>query len=120
MSIETQIQNQRKQLDDILRSIDGVKKVYYQPPESMQLKYPCIIYEPSGQNVMYANDSRYLTFMEYTLTLIDRDPESIIQKSILDLRKNADANCYVKFDRFFTADNLNHWTYRLAFTKGMW
>lgn len=116
----SEIQNQRLMLDNTLRSIEGVKKVYYQPPASIKLQYPCLMYEPSNPDTMYADDRRYLMFMGYTLTLIDTDPESIIQKHILDLNKNLDSNCFVKFDRFFTSDNLNHWTYSLTYTKAIW
>ena len=117
---KTVIESQRDYLDDILRSIDGVKKVYYQPPASIHLEYPCILYKLSGYNRMYANGVCYASWPEYEVTLIDHDPESILQKRMLDLGKDADSNCYVQFNRFFTSDNLNHWAYRLTFTKASW
>ena len=37
----------RLELHRILNDIPGVRGVYYQPPESLKLKYPAIIYSRS-------------------------------------------------------------------------
>ena len=110
------IEDQRDILDEILRNIEGVKKVYFQPPDSMKLQYPCLIYELSGFTEENADNNTYLSFPRYTLTLIDRNPESILQKRVKDLKQG----CYVSFDRFFTSDNMNHWVYNLIFSKALW
>lgn len=112
----TVIENQRDRLHSILTSIKGPKKVYYQPPSTERLVYPCLIYTLEKINTRYANGNRYLSVPLYTLLLIDYDPESIIQKEIMDLR----GDCHVKFNRYYTADNLNHWSYDLYFTKALW
>lgn len=116
---QTPIENQREILHDILSSIDGVAKVYYQPPSKEQLVYPCILYSLNRYDVKYSNGSRYLTWPSYEVTLIDRNPESMIQKSIMDLGI-VEPTCYVRFDRLYTADNLNHWVYTLSFTQAVW
>ena len=116
---KTVIESRREELDAILRSIEGVNKVYFQPPRSSKLEYPCILYELSGYSRMYANGVCYASWPEYDLTLIDHNPESMLQKRILDLSEDKDSNCYVQFNRFFTSDNLNHWSYKLTFTKVM-
>jgi hypothetical protein len=113
---QTPIEIQRECLHDILCSIDGVAKVYYQPPSNIHLKYPCIIYNLDNINTDYANDKRYRSIPTYTLTLIDKDSESPIQKSIMDLNDG----CHVKFNRFFTTDNLAHFVYTLIFNKQLW
>ena len=38
---------QRSDFQTVLESIPGVEKVYFQPPESVKLVYPCILYEYS-------------------------------------------------------------------------
>lgn len=113
---KTLIETQREALQTILENIDGVKKVYYQQPYTKSLVYPCIIYSLNRFDTKYADDRRYLSFPSYTITLIDYDPESEIQKRIFDLG----GPCSVSFDRFFTADNLYHWAYTLVFTKSLW
>ena len=111
---------QRTALDAILRQVEGVKKVYYQPPASISLEYPCIIYSLSSYDIKYAANKRTLVWAEYTATLIDKDPESPIHDRMMNLGSEIDSNCFVHFDRFFTADYLNHWTYRITFTKKSW
>lgn len=113
---QTVIETQRDYIQNILSGIDGVKKVYFQPPKDTQLAYPCIIYSLDGVRSNYANGQRYLTFPSYSLTLIDYDTESIIQKYLLDLT----GDCHISFDRFYTSDNLNHWVYTLSFSKALW
>lgn len=113
---QTVIEQQRECLHEILLSIEGPSKVYFQPPNNIQLEYPCLIYSINRMPVSHADNNRYLMFPVYTLMLIDHDPESIIQKSILDLT----GDCCISFDRFYTADNLNHWVYTLTFTKNLW
>jgi len=113
---ETKIEIQRELLQEILSSIPEVRKVYFQPPESRMLEYPCIIYELSDMSTLYSDNSRYLSFPEYTVTVIDKNPESIIQKRMMDLS----SDCHVDFNRFFTSDNLNHWVYTLVFSKALW
>lgn len=116
--MKTEMEIQREALHDILCNIPGVSKVYYQPPASISLKYPCLLYDFSNYTTIYADNIRIYNWPEYTLTLVDKDPESIIHKRIMDLHGNQ--GCYVRFDRFYTADNLNHWSYNLVFTQKMW
>ena len=113
---KTPTEIQREALYDILSGIEGVKKVYYQQPYSKGIVYPCIIYGLNRLETKYASDRRYLTFPSYMVTLIDYDPDTILQKKILDL----DGPCSVSFDRFFTDDNLYHWAYTLVFTESLW
>lgn len=116
MSQTTEIETQRDYLHKILTSIKGVKKVYFQPPSTERLQYPCIIYSLNKIDTKYANGGRYLSVPSYNLILIDYDVESILQKKVLDLS----GDCHVRFDRYYTADNLNHWSYVLQFTKALW
>jgi len=112
----TEIESQRDEVQEILSGIEGVAKVYFQPPSSQRLTYPCIVYSLNKYNTKYSNNSRYLTYPEYTVTLIDSNPESIIQKRIMDLN----GSCFVGFDRFYTSDNLNHWVYTLIYSSSLW
>lgn len=116
---QTPIEYQREKLQDILSAIDGVAKVYYQPPSKEKLVYPCILYSLNGYDTKYSNGLRYLTWPSYSLILVDRNPESMIQKSIMDLG-SIEPSCCVRFDRFYTAENLNHWAYTLYFTQAIW
>jgi hypothetical protein len=86
----------------------GSTNVYFQPPASLALKYPCIIYEKDTPNVLYANDSPYSHRKRYRVTVIDYDPDSPIPDKVAMLP-------YSKFATSYKADNLNHDVYELYF-----
>lgn len=91
----------RSDLQVVLEGILGTNFVYFQPPESIKLSYPCIIYKRSGIRTDYANNYPYSLKKEYTITVIDRDPDSYIPIQIAMLPT-------ARHYRHYTADNLNH------------
>lgn len=99
----------RLKLHEELCVLLGSRSVYFQPPESVCLKYPCIVYSKSGVNKVNANDRYYLGTNEYEITVIDYDPDSTFSNEIL----NRFPMC--SFDRMFTSDNLNHWVLTLYY-----
>lgn len=96
----------RLTLQSKLEAIPGVKKVYYQPPESTKLTYPCIIYSLGNEKVKYANNILYKGKISYTVTIIDKDPDSPIPEEIRKLD-------YCSFDRGYASDNLNHFVFTI-------
>lgn len=82
--------------------------VYFQPPESVKLKYPCIIYERRTGDTIYANDLPYRFEQCYTVTVIDANPDSKLPYEVAKLPM-------CKMDRCFTSDNLNHTTFILYY-----
>lgn len=98
----------RETLQTLLESLLGSRNVYYQPPESVKLSYPCIVYERSGIRTDSANNKIYRKYNRYTVTYIDEDPDSEIPNKLLELE-------YCGFDIHFTADNLNHDVFILYF-----
>lgn len=98
----------RLELNQKFKEILGNDNVYFQPPESIKLKYPCIIYERQRVDSDYADDMSYKREMVYNVTLIETDPDSETFEKILDLPQ-----CYS--DRFYTADNLHHGSFILYY-----
>lgn len=98
----------RIELQDILETIPGVKKVYYSPPASIKMKYPCIRYELAGISVHHADNIPYLGGKYYTVTVIDEDPDSEIPERVLGLP-------YCSPDRPYVSDGLNHFVFTLYF-----
>lgn len=103
----------RLELDDIFRSIlnitdptDGDSHVYFQPPESVKMKYPAIRYVLKGYEKVSANNGAYRITPSYEVTLIDANPDSIYVEKLLQLP-------YCRFDRSYTANNLNHFVYTI-------
>lgn len=98
----------RLELQALLVNLLGSTNVYFQPPPSIQMKYPAIVYKRDGRDTIYANDQPYGHKKRYLVTVIDPNPDSLIPDKIAQLP-------LCRFDRFYTADNLNHDVYRLFF-----
>jgi len=98
----------RLDLHAILLTILGSDNVYYQQPPSVQMKYPCIIYKRDDETTIFADNFPYMRTRRYQVTIIDRDPDSEIPDKVSEL-----PSCV--YDRFYTADNLNHDVYKLFF-----
>jgi hypothetical protein len=99
---------QRLELQTILSDILGFNNVYFQPPPTIKMLYPCIVYERDFAETEFASNYPYKVTKRYQVTVIDRDPDSEIPNKIAALPM-----CV--FDRFYTADNLNHDVYKLFF-----
>ena len=92
----------RIDLQTKLESILGSRNVYFQPPESVKMNYPAIVYSRDSIDTLYANDTRYKTTRRYQLILIGKSPDN---GTVDDLLSELPMCSY---DRFYTADNLNH------------
>ena len=110
------IQDHNDEIVNLFSSIDGVSKVYLQPPSNVELEYPCIIITQSDLTVTYADDQPYLAAKSFDLLAIDYDMESSIPGDILKL---AGGNFYIQPGRYYTADNLCHWSFTLIFRKSI-
>lgn len=98
----------RLDLQTLLETLLGNENVYFQPPNNIHMNYPCIIYQYDDYSVKYADNGPYNRQARFQVTVIDRDPDSLIPDKIAELP-------LCSFDRFFTADNLNHNVFNLFF-----
>jgi hypothetical protein len=101
------MQDKRLALHEKLCEILDSRNAYFNPPEDIRMKYPAIRYKLSGIPTTFANNNPYLQNQDYNLILIDYDPDSPLVKKILSLP-------YCKFDRHYTASNLNHWSFTIT------
>lgn len=93
--------NRREELHEILCEALGSRNVYFQPPESIKMKYPAIVYSRDDIDNSFANDSVYMQSLAYSVTVIDSDPDSEIVAKVSRLPR-------CQYDRHYKADNLNH------------
>lgn len=100
--------SQRLNLDKILREILGTSNVYFQPPETVKMKYPAIVYSRDDIENDHADNGVYMQSTVYQVVVIDRDPDSEIVTKVSKLPK-------CTFDRHYAADNLNHDVFTLYF-----
>lgn len=91
----------RLDLQTILEGILGSRNVYFQPPSSVRMQYPAIVYSRKGIEKRSANDSAYHKLPRYEVILVDKNPDSAFVDKILDLP-------YCSYDRHYESDNLNH------------
>ena len=88
-------------MQTLLENILGTDKVYFQPPEGSKMDYPCIKYSRSLIGADFANDNPYNLHAQYMITVIDKDPDSVIPVKLAMLPM-------CTFDRHYVANNLNH------------
>lgn len=89
----------RLELDERFREL--TPNVYFQPPENLKLVYPCIVYTADRIDTLYCNNHPYVSFDRFSVTVIDRNPESAITR------------CIAKFplcrhEQHYVGDNLHH------------
>lgn len=97
----------RLDLQQTLEGILGTRNVYFQPPMSLVMKYPCIKYDFSQPDVVRADNIILFEHDSYSVTLIHKDPDNAIWKSILNLP-------YTRFDRTYKSDNLYHYVFTIT------
>ena len=100
--------DRRPELHDLLVDLLGSSHVYFQPPETVKLIYPCIIYSLARIDVKKADNAGYIGRKRYTVSIISKDPDYSLPDEFAFLP-------LCSFDRHYTADNLNHWVYDLYY-----
>lgn len=91
----------RPNLQKLLEELMGNRNVYFQPPPSLRMSYPAIVYSRSNIENSYADNSPYIQGVAYKLVVIDKNPDSAIVKKVSKLPM-------CKFNSHYVSDNLNH------------
>lgn len=106
--------DKRLELHEILCEIinitepDGDRHTYFQPPESIKIKYPAIVYSLDDIENLHSNNSIYKQNIAYQIIVIDEDPDSEIVKKISKLPM-------CRFVRTYVSDNLYHTVFKLFY-----
>lgn len=98
----------RLKLHSELVDILGSNNVYYNPPESVKMRYDAIRYKRKTINGKFANNSTYIQNNCYELIAIYRDPDSELPFKLLRL-----PSC--SHDRQYVVDNLIHDVFTLYY-----
>jgi len=91
--------NRIKLHNELLEFSDNV---YFQPPESLRMNYPCIVYSKAGDFETQANDGYYIGMKEYDLTLIGYSPDSELPEEIRDHFRMC------SITQYYVTDSLQH------------
>lgn len=100
-------------LVDLLSTFLGencTDRVYFEPPASVKMKYPCIVYSNSSASIKHASDKAYFGMMSYTVTYISktRDNQDFINAML-------ETFPYCSYDRPFVNDNLHHESFKVYY-----
>lgn len=102
------MENRRLKLHEILCGILESRNVYFQPPESIKMNYPAIVYGLDTIDSRYADDGVYHFRRRYAVTVITEDPDTDLTDKIAVLPTSS-------FVRHYKSDNLNHYVFTLYF-----
>lgn len=83
-------------------------RVYFQAPEKTNLVLPYIVYDISKASNKFADNSRYLRFNRYAVTLVTKHADDPIIKKLLELP-------YSELDRHFVTDRLHNYHFAIYF-----
>ena len=72
------------------------------------MAFPCIVYKRDNADTTFADDIPYRVTRKYMVTVIDRDPDSVIPAKVAALPTAI-------HNRSYPADDLNHDVYTLFF-----
>lgn len=98
----------RLELHEVLCELLGSRNVYYQPPASVKMQYPAIVYSRSDIDNEFANNRVYMQSLRYEVIVIDKNPDSEHVMAVSRLPM-------CSFDRHYESDNLNHDVFTLYF-----
>lgn len=84
------------------------ENLYFQAPPNTGMSYPCILYALDDIRTEHADNLPYRSNKRYTVTVIDEDPDSSLRDQVSALPSSS-------FERYFTADDLNHYVFNMTF-----
>lgn len=96
----------RLQLQVLLEAI--TPNVYFQPPATIKMQYPCIVYSRDYAQELFASNAKYRRTKRYQVTVIDRNPDSDIPDKVAALPLCSTSTAFV-------VDNLHHDVFSLFF-----
>ena len=82
--------------------------VYFQPPESILMKYPAVRYSILDISNVTANNKKYVQNKAYKLIIIDEDPDSVLVEKASQLPM-------CSFSNHYTIDGLYHTVFKLYY-----
>lgn len=100
--------DKRLSLQAQLESLVG-NNVYFQPPASVYLSYPCVIYNLSVGDIKRADDRIYHYTQRFELIFIYRQSNMEIIERVLETFPMC------SLSRVYIADNLYHYAFNLYY-----
>src|ERR1700754_1601990 len=99
---------QRTDFQTILEAVLGTPNVYFQPPDNVEMQYPCIVYKRDNASTDFAGNLPYLIVPRYEVTYMSRTPDGSVRGKLAKLPMSL-------FNRYFSADGLHHDVFLIYF-----
>lgn len=93
--------DRRVKVSQMLHSVLGSSNVYYDPPESIKMKFPAIVYKRAKINTINASNDKYVIHDRYEITFIRKDADNETLDAILALP-------YCEHNSSYKASDLYH------------
>jgi hypothetical protein len=101
--------NNRLGLHEKLRELVGNDNVYFQPPASVKISYPCVVYSIGNGDAKHADNRVYRYVNSYQAIFIFKQPNvDLIENVLSDIPMSA-------FERMYVSDNLNHYVFKIFY-----
>ena len=101
--------NRRIELQSKLESILGTNQVYFQPPASVKILYPCFVYRIGSGDAKYANNMAYSYVNSYDVLYITKRPDlDMIDQVLRELPM-------CRLNNTYCSEGLNHYAFTLYF-----
>lgn len=98
--------DRRLVLHDKLKDISGHDRVYFQPPQNVELEYPCIVYEKDSFVARHADNVPFVLRPRFSVIHISRDPDDETPQKLAALPLS-------RHTRYYRADKLHHHVFTL-------
>lgn len=103
--------DRRLELDARLRRILGSNNLYFEPPASVTMHYPCVRYARERIYTNYADNKAYLGRQRYNVILIYYDVDS----DLIDKVLYNEEGLVFSHERHYVADGLHHDVFTTTF-----
>lgn len=97
-----------KKLRQILQDNGLDVNIYFEPPRSISVKTPNILYKLDRSKPIYGDNKAYVDIAEYTVIFRTKEPCCIIHNDLLKLGQSSFVSKYTK-------DGLNHYQYKIYY-----
>lgn len=92
----------------LVEVLGGSSSVYFQPPATVRMSYPAIVYELDNISFNHADNVKYKKAKRYQVTIIDRNPDSPYPDKLEELE-------YSSFSSHSVVNNLHHFVYSIYY-----
>ena len=86
--MDPSLNNRLKFHQVLINALGEGYKVYFQPPETLQMTYPCVVYHRRYLDSVKADNIKYLKNTQYQVVLVSRDPDDEAISKLDDIKNS--------------------------------